>query len=117
MLTKIEKYSIQNSVVCDYFVDQWVDFNEFIDKWPVSYRDESSVLKNNKYIELQDSSFYYFLNITDFLLTGDNIPFEHAKPIIREMLLNQKKIEFLKKTEDELYQRALNRGQITFYNE
>lgn len=113
----IEKYSIQNSSVFDHFVDRWVDFDAFIDNWPVSYKNENDILKFNRYIEQQDSSYYYFLNVTEYLLPGENVPFEHTRLIIKEMLLNQKKNEFLKKTEEELYQRALNRGQIVFFNE
>ena len=116
-LEKIERYSIQNSASYDYSVDQWIDFNQLIENWPENYRDRDNIIKYNKYIEQQDSSFYYFLNITDFLLPGENTPFEYTKPILREMLLNRKKLEFLKKTEEELYQRALSRGQITFYDE
>ncbi|MDL2322531.1 peptidyl-prolyl cis-trans isomerase [Bacteroidales bacterium OttesenSCG-928-A17] len=113
----IEKYSIQNSAVFDYFVDQWIAFDDLIDNWPGSSKDENDILKLNKYIEQQDSSYYYYLNVTEFLLPGESVPFEHTKSVIKEMLLNQKKNEFLKRTEEELYQRALGRGQIVFFNE
>jgi hypothetical protein len=116
-IEKIEKYSIQNSAVYDYFVDQWIDFNEFMNSWPQSYRDENNILKHNRYIEQQDSVFHYFLNVTDYLLPGSTAPFEYTKSVIREMLLNQRKNDFLKKTEEDLYRRALSRGQIQFFNE
>ena len=116
-IERIEKYCIQSSAVYEFFVDNWIDFNELVGNWPVNYRNEKEVLKVNRYIEQQDSSFYYFLNITDYLLAGDRTPFEYAQPVVREILLNQKKMEFLTKTETDLYDRALNRGQIIFYNE
>jgi hypothetical protein len=51
------------------------------------------------------------------LQAGDNAPYEFAKPVIREILINQRKLDFLKKTEEDLYQRAIDKGEIQFYNE
>jgi hypothetical protein len=114
---KLEKYSVHNAVIYDYFVDQWVDFNELMNNWPVDNRNKDAFVNSNRYIEQRDSSYYYFLNITDFLLQGDISPFEYAKASIQEILVNQRKIEFLRKTEEDLYQRAIKRGEIKFYNE
>jgi hypothetical protein len=116
-ITNIENYCVRNAAEYGYFVDNWVDFNELTDSWPVNYRNETNVLKNNKYLEQKSDRFYYLLNIVAYSLPGDNAPFEYAKPTIKEMLINQQKIDFFKETEDDLYQKALNSGQIIFYNE
>lgn len=57
------------------------------------------------------------LNLADSLSLGDIVPFEYAKPIAREMLVNQQKVDFLKQTENDIYQRALDKGEIRFYRE
>jgi hypothetical protein len=114
---KIEKYSVHNAVIYDYFVDKWVNFNDVLNNWPAEYRDEVAFLNQNRHIEQRDSSYFYFLNITDFLLQGDDAPFEYAEPIVQEMLINQRKLEFLKKTEADLYERAIKKGEIKFYKE
>lgn len=114
---KIEKYSVQNATSYDYFIDSWVDFNELMDNWPVNYRNTTDVIYKNAHIEQKDDNYYYFLNITDYLLPGDNAPFEYAKSMVKEMLINQRKIDFLRKIDNDLYERALKNGQIVFYNE
>ncbi|MCC8145921.1 MAG: peptidyl-prolyl cis-trans isomerase [Bacteroidales bacterium] len=116
-IEKIEKYSVQNAASYDYFMDNWVDFLEFMDNWPVNYRNASDVIHKNAHIEQKDDNYYYFLNITDFLLPGDQAPFEYARSTVKEILINQKKIDFLRQTEENLYNKALNNGQIVFYNE
>ena len=116
-IDNIEKYSVQNAVSYDYFVENWVDFYELMDNWPINYKNEQDIMKRNSYIEQKDDNYYYFLYISDFLLPRDNAPFEYAKPAIREILINQKKMEFLKKIEDDLYNKALNNGQVIFYKE
>lgn len=115
-LTNIEKYCIQNAFGFDYIVDDWVDFNEWIANWPIDFNISSDIVKNNKYIERKDDYNYYFLYITDYLLPGDKSPFEYARATIREMLVNQKKVSFLKTLEEELYKKALTSGQISFYD-
>ncbi len=116
-IENIEKYSIQNAVVYEYFFDRWVDFSELTDNLPVKYENPETVVKNNKFIELQDSTYCYFLNIREYLLPGDQAPFEYSQPTIKEMLVNQRKMDFLKKLEDDLYQKALDKGQIKFFTE
>ena len=112
---KLEKYSIRNGVTFDYFLDKWVSFDEIKNNWPAASR-KALVLGNGRnYFEQQDEVFHYFLNVTEFLSPDDFAPFEYARPVVQEMLVNQQKIDFLKKTEDDIYQRALNKGNVKFY--
>jgi len=114
---KLEKLSFNNGVVFDYFIDTWIDFNVLKSSFPEEklYKEDLTIQK--RMIEKQDDSFYYFLNIIDFLSPGDNAPFEYAKNTVQEILINQRKIEFLKKTGDDLFKRALDKGGIQYYNE
>lgn len=116
-LVNIEKYSLQYSANYDYFFDNWIDLGELMNKWPIGNINEPNYIKSNRFIEQKDDKYYYFLHITDFLLPGDDAPFEYAKSTIKEILVNQKKIEFLRETEADLYKKALGSGQIIFYHE
>ena len=57
------------------------------------------------------------LNISEYLLPGQPEPYESAGPRIVEMLVNQRKVDLLRKFEDELYNDAIQRGKVTFPNE
>lgn len=114
-IENIEKYSVQNAVVYDNFTEQWIDFVTFKDNWPADFANDVTVLRQNKYFEQQDSTYQYFLHVTEYLLPGDNAPYEYNKPIIQDMLLNQKKVAFLKDLEEDLYKRALNKGYVEYY--
>ena len=114
---KLEKYALNNNMVYNYFMDNWIDFNDAIDNFPKDQLDKGSLTIQKGAIERQNENFYYCLNVVDFLQQGDNAPYEYAKPTIREILINQRKIEFLKKTEEDLYQRAIDKGEIQFYYE
>jgi len=115
---KLERYSAHSGVTFDYFLDKWVSFDKVKNNWPAASRNTLVLGNSRNYFEQQDEVFYYFLNVTEFLSPGDFAPFEYARPVVQEMLVNQRKIEFLKKTEDDIYQRALNKGDVKlFYKE
>lgn len=113
-LGKIEKYSLQNAIFYDYFYDRWVDFDDVISNIPIHIPNANSFLKNNRTLELSDSSYCYLLNIKEYLLAGSTAPYEYAEPLIIEMLINQRKMEFLRTFEEELYQDAIKRGKVVF---
>jgi len=117
VMEKLEKYTVGNAVKYDSFFDNWVMFSELMDNLPTHYDDPDAVLRSNKNIELQDSSYRYFLSIKEYLLQGDLAPFEYAKSVVKEVLINQRKMSFLRQVEDDLYKKAIDKGQVKFYTE
>ena len=113
----LEKYSLNYAANFIYSLDKWLDFNDLMDNFPAELLSKEDQSVRKKTIEKRDNGYYYFLNITDCLLQGENAPYEYAKTTIQEILINQRRIDFLKKTGDELYQRALAKGEIQFFNE
>lgn len=113
-LEKIEKYSIQNAIIYDYFYDRWVDFDEVMGNIPFRITDANSFLKNNKTVEVSDSTYCYMLNISDYIAPGSVAPYEYVEPTIVELLINQKKMEFLRNFENELYEDAIKKGDVVF---
>ena len=51
-LEKIEKYSVQNASIYDYFYDKWVDFDQVMDNIPVHVSNANDFLKANKFVEI-----------------------------------------------------------------
>ncbi len=113
-IENLDKYIVKNAVSYDDFLDHWVNLETVKDKLPAGKLGENI---QQKFIELRDSSFYYFINIQEYLLPGDIEPIEHAESYIREILINQKKADFIRNVESELYDKALNNGKIKFHIE
>jgi len=111
-IEKIEKYSLQNAVNYDYFYDRWVRLDEVMVLFPSDGEDHSSSLNSKKQIEVQDSTFYYLLNVKEMLRPGETEPLESARKNIREMIMNQKRLDFLRNFETDLYQVAVERGMV-----
>lgn len=116
-LEKIEKYSVQNASIYDYFYDKWVDFDQVMDNIPVHVSNANDFLKANKFVEVSDSTYCYLLNIEEYLPEGSVAPYDYASAQIVEMLTNRRKVEFLKEFEEELYNDAVRNGDVKFYTE
>jgi hypothetical protein len=73
---------------------------------PVNERNYLIVGKNWK---VQDSLGLYLIHFKDILKRGDRAPQEYVTPIIKQILLNRRKLEFKKGLEKDLLQDALSR--------
>ncbi|MDR1403695.1 MAG: peptidyl-prolyl cis-trans isomerase [Tannerellaceae bacterium] len=116
-LEKIEKYSVQNANNYDYFYDRWIDFDEVMSNIPAHISDANQFLRNNKTLEVTDSNFCYLLNIKEYIPVGHVAPYDYAETRIVEMLINQRKMDFLRNFENELYNDAIKSGEVVFGKE
>lgn len=110
----LEKYSLQNAVKYEYFYDKWVPMADVLDLMPLKEPDTEEYVNKNRHIELKDTAFYYFLNVSDLRLMGEQEPYEFARPKVKDMMLNLKQVEFMKSVKDDLYQQAAKKNEIKY---
>lgn len=113
---KIEKYGLRNAVDYEYFYDRWRSVNDFFLRLPTDADKEKNNIGKNKNIELSDSAFYYFLHIEDYLGKGEILPLEYAGKDIREIIMNNKRVEFITKMKKDLYDEACDKNDIKYFN-
>ena len=111
----IEKYTLHNIINYDYFYDRWVSFDEVISAIPYTVTDANRFLQTHTFLEINDEGYWYLLNISDYLPAGAHMPLDFARTQIEEILLNQKRMDFLHQMNKELYQEALENRKIKYY--
>ena len=116
-LEKIEKYGIQNAIIYDYFYDNWMRFDEVMEKIPEKISNPTQFLKVNNHLEVSDSTHVYFLNVSDKLLVGNVAPFDYVRVQIQGMLANKRKINYLREFGESLYMNAVKKGTVIFVTE
>ena len=99
----LEKYSLQNAVKYEYFYDKWVPIAEVMDLIPLKVSDAGEYLNKNRHVELKDTAFHYFLNVSDFRTVGEQEPYEFARTQVKDMMLNMKQVEFMEQVKEDLY--------------
>ena len=114
-LDKLEKYVYQNASGYELFVDQWKTTTEIIRLVPIERADLESRLKGSNHIEVADSSKIYLLQITEKSMRGEAMPVEYARPQIEKIILNARRVEFMRKERERLYNEAIQKQKIHFY--
>ena len=116
VIEKLEKYSLRNAVSYDYFYDRWTSVPDVAAKIPLKVLDtDANYLDKNRNVEVKDTAFCYFLHIEDFLGKDKQKPLDFAREEIKEILINLKRVEFINKVKEDLYQRASDRNKIIYY--
>lgn len=116
VIEKLEKYSLRNAVSYDYFYDRWTSVPDVAAKIPLKVLDtDVNYLDKNRNVEVKDTAFCYFLHIEDFLGKDKQKPLDFARDEIKEILINLKRVEFINKVKEDLYQRASDRNKIIYY--
>lgn len=116
VIEKLEKYSLRNAVSYDYFYDRWTSVPDVAAKIHLKVLDtDANYLDKNRNVEVKDTAFCYFLHIEDFLGKDKQKPLDFARDEIKEILINLKRVEFINKVKEDLYQRASDRNKIIYY--
>lgn len=114
MIDNLEKYSFQNAVKYKYFYDKWVSVTDILDMIPLDIESPEEYVNKHRQIELKDTAFYYFLNVIDYRGVGDEKPFEFARSEVKDLLVNQRSVNFMEQVKSDLYQRAVDKKKIIY---
>lgn len=113
----LREYCIQYAKSFDFFNNNWVDFEIVKKNMPGEITDESQFLARNNQVELNDSIYYYLVSIQDYKLKNDLAPVEYVETNIKNLILNKRKIEFLKQIEENIYKEGIRQNKFKIYTE
>ncbi|TNE79782.1 MAG: hypothetical protein EP332_09850 [Bacteroidetes bacterium] len=111
LLEFCEKYAVNS-----YFdEDSWLSFDDLLKEIPLKNYDEETFLKQNKFVELKDEDYTYWVFIRSFRVKNSTSPLEFEEDNIRAILINQRKVKLLKEMEGSLLDEARNNNQIEWF--
>lgn len=115
-IEKLEKYSLRNAVTYDYFYDYWKPFKDIVSVMPIKEAAATrDYLDSHRDVELKDTAYHYFLHVEDYQGIGKQKPLDFVREEIKEILINLKRVDFINKVKDDLYQKASENNQIIYY--
>ncbi len=113
----LKEYSKLYATKFDYFNNDWTYFNDLLIELPTKIQNQVVYLKKNKYIQTEDSLYYYLINIKEHRLKRQASPLIFVRSNVKSILLNKRKLQLLTELENNIYQNALIHKNIEFYNE
>jgi len=106
---QFKSYSLNDSI--------WVRFNQVVAKIPVINIDnKKELLKKSNFVQLKDSLGLYLMQINDVLLRNDTAPLEFVMPTIKQIVINKRKLEYIKQLEIDIRKDALKNKQFEIFN-
>ncbi|MCZ4696243.1 hypothetical protein DWB61_16395 [Ancylomarina euxinus] len=112
---KLEDYCFQNATKFDNFSEQWIYSQILLSQTPIKVGDEENFLRRNKYFEAEDSTFHYLINIQDYKLKKEIAPLSFVNQDIRKIIINKRKIQFIKNMEESIFRDAESKNKFKIY--
>ena len=94
----------------------WTDMEQVYSKLPfITPDNKNEYIRAGKAIEFTDASDEYLVKITNVIDKNQISPYEYIKPILKEIILNKRKLELIKKFEKEITDDAIKNNKYEIY--
>jgi hypothetical protein len=94
----------------------WVNFEDVISNTPLTeINNKTDFLRRNKYYEVPDEQYLYFLKITQYKVQNDTSPLEFVRDDIQKIILNKRKVQLARNLEEDIYENALRNDGFKIY--
>jgi hypothetical protein len=102
----------------NFYLDEnaWLLFDDVLKEIPIKLYDKEAFLQNNRTIETQDTTFYYFVNIKGFMTKNAASPLSFEKENIRSILVNKRKVALIRKMREDIYQDGIKNKTFEVYS-
>ena len=106
---QFKSYSLNDSI--------WIRANQALLKIPaLNPENKKELLKKSNFIQLKDSLGLYLMHTNDVLLRNENAPIEFVMPTIKQIVINKRKLEFIKELEKDITKDAIKNKQFEIFN-
>lgn len=113
---EIKEYCYQYATKAHLEDSLWINFEEVIQNTPLStIPNKTQYLQRNKFVEVQDDNFIYFLKILDYKITNDTSPLEFVRDDIEKIIINKRKVALAKSLEKDIYESAVENDEFETY--
>jgi hypothetical protein len=112
----LKEYCTQYAKTYEFLTDRWVELDRIMNNIPMTIENPEDYLKKNQFIEFTDQNLYHLVAIHDYLLKNEQAPEEYVRENIKSLILNRRKIEFLRDLENNIYQEGVNKNIFKIYN-
>lgn len=114
-LELIEKYAYNYATGYELFLEEWKKSRQILLRMPLSDANLQKQLNQKRQIVMEDSVNTYLLQVTDVHMKGTEMPLDYARTKIEQILLNERRVEFLEQERDKLYHKALQQNKLIRY--
>lgn len=112
---RLEKAALPSALQYEYFMDEWHDWRDISALIPYRFPAADSYVASNPKLETHSSGSVYLLTITDHLITGSQMPYTVAAPLIRTEIMRRNQDDADRIIMRNLRRKAINNGILKEY--
>lgn len=109
---RIEKSGLRRATQYNYFNDQWHEWSVVADQIPYRFFDADAFVRSTQNFETSDNGTVYLLHISDFMPSGEEMPYEFARLRISEILHSADVAAYRKRLMDDIYREQIGAGVL-----
>ncbi len=113
---ELTNYCSEHAAVFDEFNNDWIYFKDLLIEIPLRIDNQESYLKSKSYIEVNDSVYYYLVNIHNYRLIGATSPLVFVEGNIQSMMLNQRKQQLINNLQTNIYNNMIDKKEIEIFD-
>jgi len=114
---ELEEYSIQHAMAFHLNDQQWIPLGELLNQMPQNNYLNVNYFSSYNFAYVQDSTAHYLLEVKEIKYKNSVSPIEFEKQNIRNILLNQRKLELIQKLEKDIFEEAVSKNQFEILND
>ncbi|MEH6705008.1 MULTISPECIES: peptidyl-prolyl cis-trans isomerase [Galbibacter] len=105
---KFKAYTFNDSI--------WVKSSSVVKKIPkITSENKESYLKKSHFFELSDSLGVYLVTVNEVLNRTETAPLEYVEPTVKKIILNKRKLTFIKNLEKDLMDEATRKKEFEIF--
>ncbi|WP_298511733.1 peptidyl-prolyl cis-trans isomerase [uncultured Kordia sp.] len=127
IIERFERFDVEDKTVLDSLAIQfnnyslndsiWVKQTQIFNKIPViTNENKDKYLKKSQFSQIEDSLELYLVRIEDKIGRNDIAPLAYVRPTVRQIILNKRKLEYIRKLEKDITKDAIKQKQFETYN-
>lgn len=93
----------------------WIKKDVLLENLPTLRGENQQVLKKSNFVQLKDSLGVYLVKIEDILGLNEIAPISYVKPTLKQIILNKRKLELIKKFETDITRDAIENNKFEIY--
>lgn len=114
---ELEEFCVQHAMAFHLNDNQWIPLEELLAQVPKTGYLNVNYFSTYNFAHVQDSTAHYLLEVKDVKYKNSVSPLEFEKENIRNILLNQRKLELIQKLEKDIFEEAVSKNQFEILND
>ncbi len=108
-------YSLKYAYKFSITDSSWMSFDQLRKIIPFENPEQQEVIKNNLVQQFNDGTNVYLVQIWQYKLKGEKAPLVYASDVIKNILINRRKLKLLNELEQNLLNDALKKKEFEVY--